>query len=1014
MSAQVRFACWTSADVTATIPTEAATPSAEVLLATHSPLRITRHGASGAHAESEIVDEQQVLDEFLTSEPTMGVLVAPVLGESGTGKSHLVRWVEAKISAQLDSAAKRHVIYLRKTDTSLKNVVEQLLEGQTGPKFDDIRTKLDSLGSGVTQETMEGRILDALAEAVEHHEASGAAKALVGPNGMAVFFRDPLFRSHLRREGSFVQRRAKHALYGRDADEPDIPLEFTAEELPLDIADFADIREAAAATQKTFTRLTSNPQLQSTAVAMINDLLHVAVTRAVGLGVGDVSQAFLQMRANLLGDEIILLIEDVALIQGVRRDLLDAIVEPGEDQGVRKYATVRTMLAVTSGYYNETLPETFRYRAEASGPRYQVDVDLTSVAADDDSFVDFVGRYLNAARVGKRSLEISAPQVPNACARCDFRPSCHENFGESRDGYGLYPYNAPAIKRAVLTLADLRDGGTRTFNPRRVLARGVRDTLGDGRSLITSGEFPPADFLGGRGKEGLPTLSLNVRARIEEHYGEGDAGRLTALLTFWGDTGLAPISVGVLAAFDHEPIQASIFDAPDARIEEEAKGVSSGREGPRPALLAKIEVINKWSAGNANLSQDLARELRAIVRDALLARLDWFNPVIKDPDSETLKKALPVSSLGVSIEAAGENLVNANPVLTVPRNARMGQMFTGLVLLNGGFPERAGEALPRLDAFVAPGVPELRRRVVTLLEADDASLTDAAASLLAGAGRSGRISAAPKELDLLNALLWLPAPGHQRSDAAVRRSEWMVAYTAYANARDAAVKCFIAGIGAAQGNGAVHALDVNRLLPIVRAAWKKVQAGETLVVPDWCKEADMRSNALGRVAGPQLDHGRDLVNRVRAHVPQGTSFSETVDALTETSKVGADVGLVKVNNLPALAEINDAARTLNASSIAAIEKVLAATTAADGEARLFMVGSEVGADLARIANFLESSASWVDAGLAQAQAEGDVATDLDANLQEIVDRWLDTLRDFNTVERSGAPGEAAKEGIDND
>lgn len=1011
MSTQVRFACWTSANVTATIPTEAATPSAEVLLATHAPLRITRHGASGGHADSEIVDEQEVLDEFLTSEPTMGVLVAPVLGESGTGKSHLVRWVEAKISALPDSAAKRHVIYLRKTDTSLKNVVEQLLEGQTGPKFDDIRSKLDSLGTGVTQETMEGRILDALAEAVEHHEASGAAKALVGPNGMAVFFRDPLFRNHLRREGSFVQRRAKHALYGRDADEPDIPLEFTADELPLDIVDFADITEAAAATQKTFMRLTSNPQLQSAAVAMINDLLHVAVTRAVGLGVGDVSQAFLQMRANLLGDEIILLIEDVALIQGVRRDLLDAIVEPGEDQGVRKYATVRTMLAVTSGYYNETLPETFRYRAEASGPRYQVDVDLASVAADDDFFVDFVARYLNAARVGKQSLENSAPQVPNACASCEFRPSCHEDFGESRDGYGLYPYNAPAIKRAVLTLADRRAGGTRTFNPRRVLARGVRDTLGDGRSLITSGEFPPADFLGGRGKEGLPALSLGVRARIEERYGEGDGGRLTSLLTFWGDAGHAPIPSGVLAAFDHEPIPTSLFDAPDVRVEEESKTRSGGKEGPKPALLAKVEAINRWSAGSANLTQELARELRAIVREALLARLDWFDPVIKEPDTETLKKALPVSGLGVSIEAAGENLTNAAPVLAVPRNARMGQMFTGLVLLNGGFPERAGEALPRLDALVAPAVPELRRRVVTFLETDDASLTDAAASLLTGASRCGRVSGVPKDLDLLNALLWIPEAGHQRSDAAVRRPEWTVAYSAYANSRDAAVKRFIAGIGAAQGAGAVHALDVNRLLPIVRAAWKRVQEGETLVVPAWCKDAEMRSNALGRVAGPQLDHWRGLVNRARAHVPQGTSYSETVDALIETSKVGADVGLVKVNNLPALAETNDAARALDASSIAAVEKVLAAADAAEGEARLSLVGSEVGADLDRIVTFLEASASWVDAGLAQAEAEGDVATDLDANLQEAVDRWLDILRDFSSVERSGPLDDMTNEGM---
>ncbi|GAB3446571.1 hypothetical protein GCM10027517_28990 [Phycicoccus ginsengisoli] len=987
MSTQANFVCWTSADVTATIPTEAATPSAEVLLATHAPLRISRRGAKGRHAELEIVDEQQVLEEFLTSEPTNGVLVAPVLGESGTGKSHLVRWVEAKLDPNKPG---RHVIYLRKTDTSLKNVVEQLLVGQQGPKFDEIRTKLDSLGSGVTQETMEGRILDSLAEALEQHEASGPARALVGPDGLAVFFRDPLFRNHLRREGSFVQRRAQHALRGRDADEPDIPLEFTADQLPLDIVDFADIADAAAATRKIFTRLATSPQLQAQAVAMINDLLHVAVTRAVGLSVGDVAQAFLQMRANLVEDEIVLLIEDVALIQGVRRDLLDAIVEPGVDKGVRKYATIRTMMAVTSGYYNETLPETFRYRAEATGPRYVVDVDLASKAADDGLFIDFVGRYLNAARVGKQELEQAAPRVPNACATCDFRPSCHENFGESSDGYGLYPYNRPAILRAIQTLAD-RAGNTRTFNPRRLLARAVRDTLGDDQSLITSGQFPPADFLSGPGESGLPTLSLGVRARIEEHYGEAGSGRLQTLLTFWGDTGHSPILPGVLTAFSHDPIPESVFD------DEAAPGLDTpDQPGPATtlprALIAKLDAIDKWSDG-ATLAPAIAGELRSTVREALLARLDWFDPVIKDPNAETLKKAVPTNAAGISIEGATENIQNANPVLVVPRSARMGQMFSGLVLLNAGMPERAGEALPRLDALVAPAVDELRERVVNVLEIDDASLTEAAASLLAGAARCGRVPDAPKDVDLLNAILWADT-SQDRADAAVRRPEWMIAYQNYVNSRVVVVDRLLAGVSAAQGTGGVHALDVNRLLPLVRAAWKKVKAGETLVLPHWCKSADLHANALARAAGPQITHWKDLIARIREHVPDGVSYLETVDAVIEATKAGGELGLVKVSNLPELAGINEAARQLNANSIVAVEKVLAAIEKAEGEARLALVGSDVGADLDRIVAFLESSAAWVAAGLAQAEAEGDVTTDLDASLGAAVDTWFEILDDF--------------------
>ncbi len=214
--------------------------------------------------------------------------------------------------------------------------------------------------------------------------------------------------------------------------------------------------------------------------------------------------------------------------------------------------------------------------------------------------------------------------------------------------------------------------------------------------------------------------------------------------------------------------------------EEEEDGPKKG--GPKPALLAKVEAINKWSAGTANLSQDLARELRAIVREALLARLDWFDPVIKEPDTETLKKALPVTCARCLDRSRRREPGNADPVLAVPRNARMGQMFTGLVLLDGGFPERAGEALPRLDALVTPAVPELRGRIVAVLEADDASLrTQRPRSWQGPAGADG-FPAAPKDVDLLNALLWIPEAGHQRADAAARRPEWTDAYTAYANA----------------------------------------------------------------------------------------------------------------------------------------------------------------------------------------------------------------------------------------
>jgi len=267
MSTQVNFVCWSVDTVTATIPTEAATPSNAVLLATHAPLRITRRGGKGGHDARELVSEHQLLEEFLTAEPNNGVLVATVIGKSGAGKSHLVRWAKANITKR----ARRHVIYLQKTETSLKDVVEALLVDQQDPAFDEIRRRVSTLGSGMTIDEMEQRILSEMAEALRTHESQTAlGKALVGENGLALFFLDPLFRQHLLRPDSFVKRRAKHALHGRDPDEPEVPLEFTVDELPLDIGEFADIREAAAPTQKIFRRLSSAP-LQVEAVKLLND-----------------------------------------------------------------------------------------------------------------------------------------------------------------------------------------------------------------------------------------------------------------------------------------------------------------------------------------------------------------------------------------------------------------------------------------------------------------------------------------------------------------------------------------------------------------------------------------------------------------------------------------------------------------------------------------------------------------------------------------------------------------------
>lgn len=989
MTSQVNYVCWSSDVVSSTIPTEAATPSNEVLLATHAPLRITRRGGHGGHQASELVSEHQVLSEFLSSRPNNGVLIATVLGESGAGKSHLVRWANAKINRQPG----RHVVYLQKTETSLKDVVEALLVGQTDPEFEEIRHKVSSLGTGMTLDEMEHKLLSELAEALRTAQADTPyGRALVGDDGLRLFFTDPLFEKHLLREGSFIRRRAEHALRGRDADEGDIPLEFTAEELPLDIADYANIQEAAHATQKLFRRLLPSHAMQAEAVRMINENLDIAVMKAASLAVGDIGQAFKKIREKLVGEEIVLLIEDIALIQGVRRDLLDAVIEVGVVQGVERLATVRTLLAVTPGYYRDSLPETFRRRSEATSPIYAVDVDLDSTTADENDLIDFVGRYLNAARVGKEKLEDEAPHVPNACNACQFQSSCHATFGASRQEYGLYPYNRVAVLRAIRACAERVTGRDHAyFNPRKVLSRAVRNVLNDNISVIRRGAFPPSNFLAEESTEmGLGRLPTHVREQIEIAFAGDDAGRVDALLTFWGGMGTEPVSNEILASFAHPAVPAALYGSDHSQADDRAEKVPerSADELPR-SLLAQLDAIEAWSQGKA-LTQSVAADMRSIIRESLLARIDWYDVVIKDPDGASINRAIPNNARSVSIEGAIENLpLGTEPLLRLERSARMAVTFKGLSLLRAGFPERASDALTRVDALVAPCIAQAKRRIVAELDVTDEALVDAAASLIRGAVACGVVPTRPTDIDFVAACLWRDSS--PRVDNASRSLEWIRAYQEYVAAREPAIERLLSGLGAAQGAGAVHAIDFSRFATITETARKLALGESEIIAPSWCKDADRKLKALTRLAARQVAHWQGLLDRVRVHIPVDGSLSDSIEAIGSAVREGQAQGLVRVADLHALAARNEAARSLDARCIDEIEEALVASSGKSGIELDGTVGRLAGADIQAVVDYVEFSAQWIEAGIAQAERSGGAPANADEMLEAAIGNWFEIV-----------------------
>ena len=148
--------------------------------------------------------------------------------------------------------------------------------------------------------------------------------------------------------------------------------------------------------------ITGSPQLQKAAAELLTEALSRAVQEVFGMGGGQLQEAMLTIREEYLhqGKEIVLLIEDFAVIQGVQRDLLDALIEAGVRNGKKVLAPVRTLMAVTTGYY-ERLAETVITRVQSATPYvYDLDVSFDTSEQGRADTIEFVGRYMNGRTTG--------------------------------------------------------------------------------------------------------------------------------------------------------------------------------------------------------------------------------------------------------------------------------------------------------------------------------------------------------------------------------------------------------------------------------------------------------------------------------------------------------------------------------------------------------------------------------------------------------------------------------------
>jgi hypothetical protein len=134
------FACWRADDAYAIINPDADALPDHVFRAVHTSVPVQIRDRYKGPAT--VVDPETLLKRFLA--PRDHVLV-PVVGQSGTGKSHLIRWMRIRLS----STQTREVVFVPKAQTNLRDIVRSLADLLPRSEKEQLLGQLQGSGDGL-------------------------------------------------------------------------------------------------------------------------------------------------------------------------------------------------------------------------------------------------------------------------------------------------------------------------------------------------------------------------------------------------------------------------------------------------------------------------------------------------------------------------------------------------------------------------------------------------------------------------------------------------------------------------------------------------------------------------------------------------------------------------------------------------------------------------------------------------------------------------------------------------
>jgi Cdc6-like AAA superfamily ATPase len=629
-----------------------------LFLSTHVSLPVEQRKPS-----AEVVDETVVLEtlrEAIDTNESRNLVVA-VTGPSGSGKSHLVRWLRANLDL---SDPRIEVVYVPRRVTSLREITQLLLAQLGGSLADELQEQVDQAVESIGEFALAETLLNRLWELLKFRPPPGAvpyadqllplmdgADQKAGRGGLAFLLGKGRVRDHLLRPTGVLAMLARSVLGERTGGDTEKP-SFTPSE--LDFGRLSGVRASLPRHAVTALNILGREGGRAAAATLLNAVRDTAIQEVLGMRQGrGLREVFADARKRLHGRQLVVMFEDLALMDFVEGAVLDEFANHGD----ANHAPLRVVFAVTDDKY-ATLEETIEGRVTHRYWIGEIPLHNLSTTSERKRRNEFFARYLNAARVGRDAL-LSARQsgkaIPNQCNECEFRTECLDAFGQVDTDIGpigLYPYNDSAIAHGITKQFDDRHRENRVLTPRWVIERLIDFVLVQAHGDLKK-ESMPSDRVTNELKDG--SVLRSPRDLVPE-FDEGteDLTRVFNVRGYWFDCGRE--TSGVARAFALPRGAEHAEPEPEPPVDDDSTTVVPKRELPDP-----IAAILAWEQGtrdtkeskrtrDTELDPRASTELRRLLREFTEQRVDLdrylihsTSPIVK----ELLKAALGDASFEI-------------------------------------------------------------------------------------------------------------------------------------------------------------------------------------------------------------------------------------------------------------------------------------------------------------------------------------------------------------------------------